>query len=348
MGGIENNEMRIDKDWVKPSIHPSYARILCSYLINKGYDAQQLFAGSTLNWETLLKQQRFISLAQYQRIVQNALNLTQTPWLGIEVARLLQVSMHGSLGYGAVTAPVVSDAFKLIEQALITRISILSFEYKATDYGARFYIHEIANIQSLSEVVYPMLLGAFCDIIEKMTGSAPQGVVVNLAYDKPTWYAHYQQQFPEFEFHFGQQAFSLDIPEKLLSMHSLTADDFAYRNALRECNHLMEVRQLGGALPERVKHYLFNHDIRNQSQTQVAKALGLSVRSLIRKLQAENTSFQAILDEVRTELSCWHLQNSNLTIEQVAENVGYIDTSNFSRVFKRWMQCTPSAFRKQC
>jgi AraC-like DNA-binding protein len=69
------------------------------------------------------------------------------------------------------------------------------------------------------------------------------------------------------------------------------------------------------------------------------------VRTFIRKLKVEETSYQSLLDEVRKELVVWYLSNGSMTIEQIADQLGYADTSNFSRVFRRWFNQTPSEFR---
>ena len=336
-----------DPSWLSPSIHPSYARILCSYIKNKDHNVEDLFVGQTLSWQNLIERNRFISFEQFRGLILNALMITAKPWLGVEIARLLQASVHGSLGFGAVTAPTVKDAFKLIEMAMPTRISLLEFEYQETPTGARFYVHELTELNELAHVIYPMLIGSFCDIVEKTTGEKANGVTVTLPYLSPPWFDTYSNQFPELRMVFGQPKFSVDIPASILETHSLTADDFAFRNAVRECKQLLEVKHKGGDIAEQIKTFLFTQSPPYPLQTEIAQDLGYSVRTLIRKLSAEGTSFQAILDEVKMELSCWQLQNTELPIEQIADSVGFIDTSNFSRVFKRWMGLTPSAYRKQ-
>ncbi|REL35860.1 AraC family transcriptional regulator [Thalassotalea euphylliae] len=341
------NKLDSENWWLQPSIHPSYARILCAYIKNNGFAIDRLFLGSTLNWQTLLEQQRFISFEQFRRIVLNALAIMKKPWLGLEVARLLPISVHGSLGYGAVTAPTVKSAFKLIEQAMATRITLYNFEYQHTDFGARFTIRESSPLQELTQVMYPMLLGSFCDIVEKTTGKKAANIPVSLPYVEPEWSAKYYELFPEFNYTFSSEHFFVEIPQQLLNTHSLTADDYAYRNALRECHQLIAIREQGGDFSERIKNHLFSVSPLYSSQAQAAKAMGVSVSTLIRKLKSEHTSFQALLNEVRAELACWQLQNSETSIESIAEAVGFIDTSNFARVFKGWMGCTPSQFRRQ-
>jgi AraC-like DNA-binding protein len=50
---------------------------------------------------------------------------------------------------------------------------------------------------------------------------------------------------------------------------------------------------------------------------------------------------------VRSELAAWWLTETQLPIERIAEKLGYQDTSNFSRTFRRWFGMPPLAMRKE-
>jgi AraC-like DNA-binding protein len=78
---------------------------------------------------------------------------------------------------------------------------------------------------------------------------------------------------------------------------------------------------------------------------QVADDLALSPRTLRRRIEDEGSRFQEILDEVRLGLAKDYLANSTLSIEQVAELLGFSHTGNFSHAFKRWSGVPPLEFR---
>jgi AraC-like DNA-binding protein len=65
----------------------------------------------------------------------------------------------------------------------------------------------------------------------------------------------------------------------------------------------------------------------------------------MRHLRAENTSFQALLDVDRKGRALQLLQQKRLSVEEVAAQLGYADTSNFSRTVRRWFGVTPRAMR---
>ena len=72
--------------------------------------------------------------------------------------------------------------------------------------------------------------------------------------------------------------------------------------------------------------------------------MNLSVRSLQRRLAAEGTLFEALLDETRAELAKRYLRAGALGVTQVAYQLGFSDPANFTRAFKRWTGRTPRDF----
>ncbi len=69
--------------------------------------------------------------------------------------------------------------------------------------------------------------------------------------------------------------------------------------------------------------------------------LGVSPRTLRRRLQNEGTSFQTLLDDVRFSLAKGHLYRGEIAVAELAFVLGFSDTSAFYRAFKRWTGTTP-------
>jgi AraC-like DNA-binding protein len=80
---------------------------------------------------------------------------------------------------------------------------------------------------------------------------------------------------------------------------------------------------------------------------QTAAALGIHPRTLQRRLQAEDTSFEKIKDEMRKELAESLLAQSNVSLSHIASLLGYADSSAFSRSCRRWFGEPPSTVRKR-
>lgn len=85
----------------------------------------------------------------------------------------------------------------------------------------------------------------------------------------------------------------------------------------------------------------------NTDQDSVARELGMSSRTLRRKLTAEGISFQAILDECRMLMATLELKSrANVSLSETALRLGYSEHSTFSRAFSRWCGIAPQDYRK--
>jgi len=69
---------------------------------------------------------------------------------------------------------------------------------------------------------------------------------------------------------------------------------------------------------------------------------------LRRRLSALQTSFQALLEEVRHGRAVAFLSDGELAVEQISVQLGYGDPANFRRAFRRWEGVAPSTYRAAC
>ena len=81
------------------------------------------------------------------------------------------------------------------------------------------------------------------------------------------------------------------------------------------------------------------------SQVELARTLNLSSRTLDRYLDREGVRFRAMANEVRHEKACALLEAGELSITQIAYELGYSDASNFTRAFRRRAGMSPAAYR---
>ena len=79
---------------------------------------------------------------------------------------------------------------------------------------------------------------------------------------------------------------------------------------------------------------------------EAARLLKMSKRSLQRRLTSAGTSFDTIVDSVRSDLALAYLRDSRLTVAQVAEILRFSETSALSRAVRRWYGKTPRMLRQ--
>lgn len=101
------------------------------------------------------------------------------------------------------------------------------------------------------------------------------------------------------------------------------------------------------ALVDRVRRLLFT-ELRGEAPqaADVARRLGMSERTLSRRLKEEGVTFAALLDSVRHEMATRRLGAPDGNPAEVAFCLGFSDVSTFYRAFRRWTGTTPAQFRR--
>lgn len=101
-----------------------------------------------------------------------------------------------------------------------------------------------------------------------------------------------------------------------------------------------------GSVSERIKLVLKRRLASGRPDiADVAQELGLSERTLQRRIGDGGTTFRALLDEARQELARSLLSDVSITIEEVAFLLGYDDSSSFYRSFRNWEKISPRRWR---
>ncbi|MGE0219071.1 AraC family transcriptional regulator ligand-binding domain-containing protein [Mycolicibacterium sp.] len=82
------------------------------------------------------------------------------------------------------------------------------------------------------------------------------------------------------------------------------------------------------------------------SMDTVARKLMLSKRTLQRRIEAESTTYQQILDTTRAELARHYLENTALTVAEISFLLGFSEPNSFYRAFRAWTGTTPDVVRR--
>lgn len=115
---------------------------------------------------------------------------------------------------------------------------------------------------------------------------------------------------------------------------------------LTDLNRQLASKQAQTPVTTRVRHALVEMLPSGHSNVEHAcSRLCMSKRSLQRKLQSESTSYQVVLDTVRSELSLHYLKQGDMTVEEISYLLAYRDPNSFYRAFQGWTGMTPMQAR---
>ncbi len=331
--------------YLQPSLHPIYARLLCMDLRRRGFTQEQILRGTGMEWRALHGDHRPLSFEQMRRLVGQAEKLSACPWLGLEVGGLTQVAAHGQLGYAAVASADVRTMLGVLTRFSRLRMNGLQLSGEAVGECYQSVAREAYDLGSLREFVYGNLASISLRLLETACGSLPLAQMqFELPFAEPEWAEQYRLVLGP-HVRFAAPCYRFSMPLQWLDWPCLTADPELARLALRDCEYQLQNLHQSGGWTGRVRQRLLIADGDYPSLEALAAELHMSSRTLIRRLHDESTQYQDILDQVRQELACWLLVHTELSIEAVAERLGYSDSSNFSRTFRRWLDMPPNVFR---
>ncbi|MGY2295433.1 AraC family transcriptional regulator [Pseudomonas yamanorum] len=146
---------------------------------------------------------------------------------------------------------------------------------------------------------------------------------------------------------FAAPTSSLVFPSRYLSL-PLLQDERTLKHFLeRSPADLLSRPDEGDSLSSQLRRLLSRDRTPWPDLEAVAQHLHISPQTLRRHLREEGTSFQALKDELRRDIAIYHLGRADLSLQEIAEQLGFSEPSPFHRAFKKWTGLTPGAYRAQ-
>ena len=148
---------------------------------------------------------------------------------------------------------------------------------------------------------------------------------------------------------FGADADDILFPSEVSRLPNISADPYLNRLLIKYCDEILDHRKFpADALRPNVENAIAALLPRGQANIErVAQRLGITSRTLRRRLRSENLSFARLQRELRIALAKRYLAEPNLPISRIAWLLGYGEISTFSHAFKRWTGRTPRAVRSR-
>ncbi|MGB0133053.1 helix-turn-helix transcriptional regulator, partial [Dokdonella sp.] len=137
------------------------------------------------------------------------------------------------------------------------------------------------------------------------------------------------------------------IPARTAQSPLALADKSALKIARLRCDEALARMTIQGSLSEWVRLMLEQASDHQPRQHELAHMLHVSTRTMNRRLAAENTSFRQLGVLTRQARARRMLIESQLSITQIALQLGYRDTANFTRAFRTEVGVTPALFRSR-
>lgn len=330
------------------SIPTNYTRLVAQELGMHTRDLPELLRGTSLTPESLLNEDTRLTGAEQIRILDNGLQLADDPGLGLRLGRRLTPAAHGPMGYLACSSPNLLDALRAFDAFLPTRLSFAQLHLHQDQHMVSIdCAFTIAMSSAVSRCLADTCAMAFFACAEFIIGRPAHEVVVQFEHAPPDDLQGYNQAMP------GQVAFSCDklciqVPLSLCDIPNASANHQSYALAQQQCEALMaDIQHPPQSIRRKLESMMLSHPTGMLSEDAAASALFISKRTLARRLKDEGVGFRQIRDDVLARQASNYLLDKRLSVDAIATLLGYHDSANFRRAFKRWFGMSPDQFRSR-
>ena len=329
-------------------IPSSYSRIVARELGLQERELGRLLQGTNLPKDILLPgDETHLTGRQQLRVLENAVRMGKVPEFGLRLGRQLQPSAHGPLGYLALSSPDLITALTSLRDFLPMRIPFAQLKMVLDQDWLRCSLEfRLAAQPEERRLLLECFALVIQSVVESVLGRELQGALFCFEYARPPYHRVYRE-YLHCPVKFSQPDNVILLPASLARVTNASGEPESYALAQDMCRRLLEqVPAASLSMTDRVRRLLLSQPTGSVTEEDVARAMFVSKRTLARRLAREGSGYRQIRDALLSELAARHLRESNLTVEAIAALLGYHDTANFRRAFRRWFGVTPSAFRK--
>lgn len=335
----------------EPTLAGGYGRALMQLAVSKGASREALIGLSGIDPRLLEDQDSRLPLANYMALMRAGQALTGDAALALHFGEAFEIAEMSIVGLIGEACETLAEAFTQLDR--YTRLLVdVEVDHPS---GKRLVLMpgEAGRLWLLDTRKHPnafpeMTESSFARMVcaSQRAGNMFLVKEVHVTHKAPSYRAEYDRV--------------LQVPVVFESDRNaiLMGDDFWFamkpprpsryvfgvlsaraESLLRELESATSMR---GRVESVLMPMLHTGDVRMET---VAGKLALSRPTLLRKLKAEGTTFEKVLDALRHRSAVDYLSGKKVSVNETAYLTGFSDPAAFSRAFKRWTGTTPRAFR---
>jgi AraC-like DNA-binding protein len=321
---------------------------LLSLARERGLDPDALLRAAGIAPSLLADPQASVPVARVHALVGSLLAETGDEALGLSAARHYQMATFGLLGAVAAVTPSMREVIRLFVEFSHLTFTFFLLDFQESASEGRLLLVSDGDLGPLHRFYLDRELAFVCETARTFWPDTFRAVMrsVELDYPEPREAARYRAYFPcAVRFGARQARFTADLSadQPRVAANTLGLDQL--KQHLRSfAGGLASEDELVAGVRRRITIGLQQSGGMPRLDA-VAAELGLSERTLRRRLQDKQTSFRAVVDEVAAPIARRYLTETALTVGEVAERLGYSEPASFVRAFRRWTGTSPESYR---
>ena len=269
------------------------------------------------------------------------------PGLWLQTGQNYRLMSYGPLGLAILAARNVREACRILDDFQLLTFSLMYYEvHWDHEQPTALVAHDEKVPKELREFHQERALGSATVFLNDMVQGKFPLARIDSVLDRPDNWLDIETLVGapvRFNARQTQWVFQNGVGDKPLPMgNPLLEETYA-----RQCADLVRKAKVEDNLVDRLYNLLVRESQGFPNAATAARRLNVSERTLFRKLRNHDLSYGLVLDQIREKRAQELLVQSRLSMETIAEILGFAETASFSRAFKRWTGVPPTHFRNQ-
>ncbi|BAN27122.1 AraC family transcriptional regulator ligand-binding domain-containing protein [Caballeronia insecticola] len=320
---------------------------LVEVLAEQGIAPEDSLRGSGVGSDEIYDATVMTSVGQYATVCRNAVALRCAPDTPFRVGQRLHLSAYGMYGYALMSCLSLREYFKLGVKYHGLATPTVTIEW--TEYPDRMVwtfpdAFKSSPSRELREFIIEQQYTQHVTHLQDVAGGVCPPVKACFSYPAP---AH-ADVYPEYlgcPCFFDAEQCELVYDSAILDRKPQLAHKLTAALLQETCDRLIGQAKTSSGVSGEVYQILMSTPGVFPGMDAIAEAMHLTTRTLRRRLEAEGTSFLAIVDDVRRSLALEYLRTTKMSTDDIAMLLGFSDAANFRRALKRWTGKGPGELR---
>ncbi|MBQ0798979.1 MAG: AraC family transcriptional regulator ligand-binding domain-containing protein [Porticoccaceae bacterium] len=320
-------------------------RYLTAFVENEGFCAERLLRNAGIDPDLIKKEPTLLTETQFLQFFRQISTAINRPTLGLELGQSFSMLDIGAIGYLGLTSPTLRHSAVVNKKY---REIYNSFIRVDTEINGKYFSWKILSTSmqgDMERIAIDWEFMAVQNSVVQLLGESVYPVEVHLNFPNPGYKERYTELF-NCPVYFDKPLAKLCYPVEYIDT-PLPNFDPSTKNALEGlCQRLSAKLVSEYDIVNEVKMLIKERPGVFPGIEQIASHLGVSSRTLRRKLLDKKTTFQAAIDETRFEVAKEYLKESELKVNVISDLCGFSDANSFAQAFKRWSGTTPTQYRQ--
>jgi AraC-like DNA-binding protein len=283
---------------------------------------------------------------EVSRLWQLAVAWSGDPVLGLDLDLAAKLVNFDVVGYAMLSSPDLRSGLLSLAQYMAIVSDAASFQLVPQGGDAWLVLGGSGFSMPVPRQRYAFGLLGVLTLCRWLTRRPVQALAAEFKFAQPPEVERYREVFacplrfgePENRILLAKADLDATLPSRNPAMLAL------HENVLRERLSALGSARTSYRVSEEIVRRLHRGEPRRE---EIAASLALADRTLQRRLHAEGTSFQELLDDARRELARKYLAEERYALIQIGDMLGFVDQSNFQRACKRWFGEPPGQYRRR-